>query len=177
MKTIIRIFIPLLALLFSFIALAQSNEVGTTSAHHVGADKVFYLVRHTEKLEGEDPGLTAQGQLRAVRLAKVLSSTTLAKVYTTDYKRTRETALAVSHAQQAKPTLYDPRDLKAVADKLLNEQGHILVVGHSNTTTDLVEMLGGDKQSKIDDKTEFDRLYIVTVDSNNRMVSTVLLRY
>ncbi|QDE31537.1 MULTISPECIES: histidine phosphatase family protein [Shewanella] len=176
MKTITKVLLPILAL-FSAMLMAQPNDISPESIKKVGADKVFYLVRHTEKLEGDNPGLTAQGQLRAVRLAKVLSSTLLSKVYTTDYKRTRETALAVAQAQHAEPNIYDPRDLKAVATTLLNEQGHILVVGHSNTTTELVEMLGGDKQPPIDDNNEFDRLYIVTVDGNNRMVSTVLLRY
>lgn len=139
--------------------------------------KVFYLVRHAEKLEGNDPSLSAQGKLRAIRLAKVLSSTPLAKVYTTDYKRTRETALAVAEDQHLAPTLYNPADLQKTAEVLLSQQGHILVIGHSNTTTALAEQLGAEKQPAINDASEFDRLYVVTVDSNNREVSTVLLRY
>ncbi|MBB1440604.1 hypothetical protein H5202_18380, partial [Shewanella sp. SG41-4] len=74
-------------------------------------------------------------------------------------------------------TVYDPRDMAAFTQYLLTQQGSILVVGHSNTSTDLVEGLGAEKQTPIEDASEFDRLYIVTLNANKQMVSTVLLRY
>lgn len=170
-------------LLYSLIILCCSvftvnaTNIDTKNVTAAAETKVFYLVRHAEKNQGADPSLTEQGKLRALRLANVLSSTPLNKVYTTDYKRTRETALAVAEHQHLSPSLYNPADLKKTAEVLLSEQGHILVIGHSNTTTALAELLGADKQPVIDDANEFDRLYIVTVDKNNREVSTVLLRY
>jgi broad specificity phosphatase PhoE len=141
------------------------------------SNQVIFIVRHAEKLAGKDPSLSAQGQLRALRLAKVLSSTHLDKVYTTDYNRTRETATAVTQDQQVDLSVYDPRDMAAFTQHLLTQQGNILVVGHSNTSTDLVEGLGAEKQIPIADASEFDRLYIVTLNANKQMVSTVLLRY
>ena len=53
--------------------------------------------------------------------------------------------------------------------------GRHLVVGHSNTTPSVVELLGGDPGSKIE-KTEYDRLYIVTIGADGA-VSTLLIRY
>ena len=141
------------------------------------SNQVIFIVRHAEKLAGKDPSLSAQGQLRALRLAKVLSSTHLDKVYTTDYNRTRETATAVTQDQQVDLSVYDPRDMAAFTQHLLTQQGSILVVVHSNTSTDLVEGLGAEKQIPIADASEFDRLYIVTLNANKQMVSTVLLRY
>ncbi|MCL1100162.1 SixA phosphatase family protein [Shewanella saliphila] len=160
----------------SVFSVHATNIDNINTATAAGA-KVFYLVRHAEKNQGADPSLTEQGKLSAKRLANVLSSTLLTKVYTTDYKRTRETAFAVAEEQHLELSLYDPSNLNKAAEVLLNQQGHILVVGHSNTTTALAELLGADKQPVINDANEFDRLYIVTVDKNNREVSTVLLRY
>lgn len=170
-------------LLYSLIILCCSvftvnaTSIETKNITAVAETKVFYLVRHAEKNQGADPSLSEQGKLRALRLANVLSSTPLNKVYTTDYKRTRETALAVAEDQHLALNLYHPAELQKTAEVLLSQQGHILVVGHSNTTTALAERLGVDKQPLIDDANEFDRLYIITVDHLNRAISTVLLRY
>ncbi|MBB1425105.1 histidine phosphatase family protein [Shewanella sp. SG44-2] len=153
------------------------NNTAVDSNNNTKSNQVIFIVRHAEKLAGKDPSLSAQGQLRALRLAKVLSSTHLDKVYTTDYNRTRETATAVTQDQQLDLSVYDPRDMAAFTQYLLTQQGSILVVGHSNTSTDLVEGLGAEKQIPIADASEFDRLYIVTLNANKQMVSTVLLRY
>jgi phosphohistidine phosphatase SixA len=107
----------------------------------------------------------------------VLSATSLQKVYTTDYNRTRETAKQVAQDQHLELSVYDPQHMANFAQQLLTEQGNILVVGHSNTSTDLVEKLGAKQQIPIDDASEFDRLYIVTLNANKQIVSTVLLRY
>jgi broad specificity phosphatase PhoE len=154
-------------------ASVELNHPATAPKNH----QVIFIVRHAEKLDGKDPSLSAQGQLRALRLAKVLSSTPLTKVFTTDYNRTRETATAVSQDQQLNLSVYDPRDMAVFTQQLLTQQGNILVVGHSNTSTDLVERLSAEKQRPIDDASEFDRLYIVTLNQNKQMVSCVLLRY
>jgi hypothetical protein len=48
------------------------------------------------------------------------------------------------------------------------------VLGHSNTTPDLVTALGGDPQGPIAEM-EYDRLYVVTLTDEG--ASTVLLRF
>ena len=70
--------------------------------------------------------------------------------------------------------IYDHRRLDALIERLRREGGRHLVVGHSNTTPELVAALGGDPVSPIDEM-EYDRLYIVTVTDDG--VSTVLLRF
>ena len=52
----------------------------------------------------------------------------------------------------------------------------ILVAGHSNTTPKLVELLGGNPGPPIDEKTEYDRLYVVVLGADGA-VTTTLLRY
>jgi hypothetical protein len=50
------------------------------------------------------------------------------------------------------------------------------VVGHSNTTPQLVGLLGGEAGKPIDDSREFDRLYIVVLGRTGE-VTTMQLRY
>tara|TARA_R110001583_G_scaffold51634_4_gene161117 strand:- start:100 stop:645 length:546 start_codon:yes stop_codon:yes gene_type:complete len=179
-QLIIRVVFGCISLISASL-MAQTPIVAPIALNNTAVDsksnQVIFIVRHAEKLAGKDPSLSAQGQLRALRLAKVLSSTHLNKVYTTDYNRTRETATAVTQDQQLDLSVYDPRDMAAFTQYLLTQQGSILVVGHSNTSTDLVEGLGAEKQIPIADASEFDRLYVVTLNANKQMVSTVLLRY
>ena len=48
------------------------------------------------------------------------------------------------------------------------------VVGHSNTTPALTELLGGDPGGPIEEKNEYDRLYIVSMSAEGRVSSTLL---
>ena len=52
----------------------------------------IYLVRHAEKLTGENPALSSAGLVRADELVERLKYISLTHTYTTDYKRTRATA-------------------------------------------------------------------------------------
>ena len=49
-----------------------------------------------------------------------------------------------------------------------------MVLGHSNTTPQLAEALGGDPSTPIEEM-EYDRLYVLTLTSTG--TSTVLLRF
>jgi hypothetical protein len=51
-----------------------------------------------------------------------------------------------------------------------------LIVGHSNTTPELTKLLGGDSGTEINEKGEYDRLYIVTIGKDGT-VNSVILRY
>ena len=54
--------------------------------------------------------------------------------------------------------------------------GRHLVVGHSNTTPMLVKLLGGDPWPLIAEKTEYDRLHVVTTQYDGG-ASAIQLRY
>ena len=74
-----------------------------------------------------------------------------------------------------KVEIYDAGKLAAFATKLKNIGGRHLVVGHSNTTPKLVQLLGGDPGKRIQSM-EYDRLYIVTIDKDG-VANTVLVRF
>ena len=136
-----------------------------------------FLVRHAEKEDNSrDPELSAEGKQRAVELAEVLKSAQIDFVYSTDYIRTRETALPTAHEFNKELQLYNPRDLAALANKLKKSRGRCLVVGHSNTTPALVKLLGGIPGEPIVEKSEYDRLYILS-DRENGNTETILIRY
>lgn len=136
----------------------------------------IYLVRHAEKLGGPDPALTEAGTARANELASMLQSAALQHIHSTDYARTRDTATPIAAATGLGIEIYDPRDLEGLAAEILLATGTHLVVGHSNTTPQLVGILGGDGGSEINEASEYDRLYVVDIDRYGAVKST-LLRY
>ncbi len=136
-----------------------------------------YLVRHAEKTtEKPDPGLTEAGQGRAEALADLLEGKGITRIHSSDYKRTRDTAAPLAERLGVEVELYDPRDLPGIAAKLKAAGGTHLVVGHSNTTPPLTELLGGNGGEPIVEATEYDRLYRVTLSMDGNVKSS-LQRY
>lgn len=136
-----------------------------------------YLVRHAEKMsDSRDPALSGAGRARAETLARVLKDTAVRHVHSSDYTRTRDTAGPVAKSHGLQVRLYDPSDLPSIAASLLSAGGRHLVVGHSNTTPALVGLLGGAPGEPIEEKSEYDRLYVITVGGDGK-AQTTLLRY
>ncbi len=140
------------------------------------ADTLVVLVRHGEKIdESPDAELSDAGRSRARALAAVLKDAGIEKVYSTDYARTRETARPTADALTKPVEIYDGDGLAAFARSLRANGGRALVVGHSDTTPELVKLLGGDPGPSIASD-EYDRLYLLTLFPDGT-VSTVLLRF
>ena len=152
----------------------------TGPAHAAAQDAVtdptvVYLVRHAERAENgtADPPLSVAGQIRVQTLKAILADAGLTSVFSTDYERTRETARPIAEDAELAVRPYDPRDLAAFAQELHAAPGRHLVVGHSNTTPDLVEALGGDPHGTIEEM-EYDRLYIVVLPPGGEPITTML---
>lgn len=161
------------------LTISLSGQVGEAAAHQVATGEpalTVFLVRHSEKEPGREPGLTPEGKARARSLAQLLSSVQLDAVYATDYRRTRQTAKPSADQQGLPVSLYPPGKLKQFAEQLKMRGGQVLVVGHSNTTPQLVSLLGGEAGEPFDEKREFDRLYLLQGDPSGQ-ISTVVLRY
>lgn len=159
--------VAILAGLFGLLACAPS--VPKTDA--------IFLVRHAEKTaEADDPGLTDAGKARALALANRLGGEGITHIHSSDYVRTRDTAEPLAVKMGIEIEIYDPRDLPSLAKKLKMTPGRHLVVGHSNTTPPLVELLGGEGGTPIVEASEYDRLYIVTTKAG-QPVKSYLTRY
>ena len=138
---------------------------------------VVVLVRHAEKIDSsDDPDLSTVGVVRATALASALRDARIEHVHSTDFKRTRNTSAAVASTESLDVEIYDPNDLAGLATKLKESGGRHLVVGHSNTTPQLVELLGGDPGEPIDEPSEYDRMYVITI-SPDGTVHSMTLRY
>ena len=96
-------------------------------------------------------------------------------MHSSDFIRTRDTAPPIAERLGLVTELYDPGQLPALAERLQSSPGRHLVIGHSNTTPALVELLGGDPGGLIDEM-EFDRLYILETDFAGD-TTTIRLRY
>ena len=156
---------------FARILLAWLTLASTAAA----LDNVIVLVRHAEKVDdSRDPELSETGRARADVLAAHLKDMKIDTIFSSDYIRTRETARPLAEALGIELELYDPGDLEAFATKLRAAEGRILVVGHSNTTPDVVRLIGGEPGTDIEDD-EYDRLYIVVAGSGRPVTS--LLRF
>jgi len=145
------------------------------------AQTIIYLVRHAEPTlpamgSGADPHLNLAGTERAHALRHLLEQAGITEIFSTDYNRTKETVGPVADALGLKVEIYDPRAPEKLVDRLEHTPGRFLVAGHSNTTPQLVSLLGGDPGEPIDENYEFDRLYQVVLATDGH-VTTTLLRY
>lgn len=134
----------------------------------------LYLVRHFEKMnEKNDPELTREGQIRAESLAKMLGQTSIEKVYSTNYNRTKQSAMPTSEAKGLPVQIYNPRELESFAKTLLARKESALVLGHSNTTPALIDLLGG-KAKKIDES-DYGELFILHIEAESVSQSSIMV--
>jgi phosphohistidine phosphatase SixA len=135
---------------------------------------IIYLTRHAEKqTTGNDPALTTQGKLRANNIAQTLERANITNIYSTSYTRTQQTAQPLANSLSLSVQNYDPNQLTTFANQLKTMTGSTLVVGHSNTTPELISLLGGDVVDPIAED-EFDRLYQVIISNNGQITTTLL---
>lgn len=157
-----------------------TTAVGGCRAPANQPETLTFLVRHAERADDgamtgqKDPHLSEAGYERARLLAELLRDAGIQYVHSTDYVRTMETAQPTAEGVGVEVGTYDPDDLEVFAETVRSTPGRHLVVGHSNTTSELVSALGGDPHGEIEPM-EYDRLYIVGMEGQS--VRTILLRF
>src|SRR5215203_1108674 len=130
---------------------ASTSTSATTSAAPARTDGItVFLVRHAEKAAApaDDPALTEAGRARATALAAALRDAHLDAAFTTQLRRTQDTARpSADAAGLALRVVGVGRDAAshaaAVADSVraLASGSTALVVGHSNTIPAIVTAL------------------------------------
>lgn len=145
----------------SLSGLNAQNILGTSDS----ATLIF--VRHAEKADDgtRNPPLTKEGEARAERIKAMLKKvySKVDAVYSTEYKRTELTALPTSKEFDLEIQSYDPRAPKVFIKKLVKDhQGEVvLIVGHSNTTPFLVNMVIGEEKFVQLDESAYNDVFIV----------------
>ena len=131
----------------------------------------FYLIRHAEKLRIDkterNPKLNEKGVLRAEKWKEILKNINLDKIYSTNYKRTIETANPTSKSQNVDITIYSPSNIDYRNFKEINKGKKVLIVGHSNTIPNFVNgLIEEGFYEQIDDLNN-SNLYLVNICDNN----------
>lgn len=168
-------------IILAFIAFVACNDSkkknASTSKEEVST--TYYLIRHAEKDRSDpsnaNPGLTSEGIERAQKWAQYFENIKIDKIYSTDYSRTMQTAAYVAKQKNLMIESYDPSDLYSDDFKTLTNGSNVLIVGHSNTTPQFVNVIiGKDEYVNIPDD-ENRMLFMVTLsgDGNNVQLFTV----
>lgn len=148
-------------------ALLVLTTASPATAQREPAVTTVVLVRHAEKVDdSRDPRLSEAGEERAQELARVLADVQFDAVLSTPFVRTRETGRPVA-AQVGVPITETPVTAAYASDlaaRLRTDYAGrtVLVVGHSNTTPDVMRALGVPDVQAIADN-EYDDLFIVTL--------------
>lgn len=164
-----------------------NSGVQEADAADAASATVVFVVRHAEKAtdDPKDPSLSEAGVARAEALAQLLSAAEVTALYSSDYKRTRDTLTPIAKARGLELTLADPRDAAGYATSIraLPEGSVVVVCGHSNTVPAVVRALGGTldgttqhpQHGEMLDDASYDRLFMLVLGENGT-ARTVELR-
>jgi broad specificity phosphatase PhoE len=133
------------------------------------AQKLVFVVRHAERADGgamqmqaqTDPPLSAAGEARALKLAKMLGDAGIQAIFATEYRRTQDTAKPLATKLGLTIRQFPLRDTAALLAALRKDAANdiVLIIGHSNTVPAILKALGGSDVAIADD--EYDNLFVL----------------
>lgn len=136
----------------------------------------IWIVRHGEKAQADpgdkNPALSAAGQERAAALAAYLKNTPVDALFSTDYKRTRETLTPLAQEKKLEIQAYSSKDYQLIAERVLKEYKgkQVVICGHSNTILNIVAAFGAVKPfDEIPDQ-DYQHIFLVEVKENQASV-------
>lgn len=173
MKIIFSLF--LISFLFMFAAdtlFAQNGEI------------TFILLRHSEKdtsplANKADVDLTAQGKQRAKRFFDLAKEYKPEQIFSTIFRRTRETVTPLAQNLNADYRLmiqiYDYAEIEELANRLLKLNAKsVVVVGHNNTTPQLANLLIKQEKYKLLPETEYGKIWIIKIKRKKGKMTRVV---
>jgi broad specificity phosphatase PhoE len=146
----------------------------------VAKGQMVIVVRHAERADGgagtagtmttgNDPELSEAGKARADKLAAMLADAGVVAIYTTEFRRTKDTAAPLAAKIGVKVEPVTSKDVSAVVAKIKSHTtGAVLVVGHSNTVPQIIKALGGSAVTMADD--EYDSLFFVAANGTTTRI-------
>lgn len=145
------------------------------AAAPAAAQQTVIFVRHAERADGgasmqpaapnsppADPSLSAAGVARAARLATMLADAGIKGIYTSEFKRTKETAAPLASKLGLQAEVVASKDYAALVARIKGAHARdtVLIVGHSNTIPEALKAFGGPALTIADD--EYTGIYIFT---------------
>jgi phosphohistidine phosphatase SixA len=149
---------------------------------------VVVVVRHAEKAKDDprDPNLSEAGRRRAEDLARLLSTADVTHLFSTQFRRTRQTLAPLAQQQELEVQVISAHDADKQKEALLRlPPGSVAVLaGHSNTVPDMVRSLGGTLDGLLHTEDgdmlhhdEYDRLFLVILPVGGQGIRTLEMRY
>ena len=169
----IKTIVLLIAVLTLVVSCKESGKINVAEKENTS---VYYFIRHAEKDRSDptnkNPSLTIQGLERANKWAIFFKDKNIAAVYSTNYIRTQQTALPIAKEQNIEIINYTTKEL--ISEKFIanNKGKNIVIVGHSNTTPELVNILLGEKKYEDISDSENNNLFVVTLKKNTATAET-----
>ena len=148
-------------IMFSFAATAFSQQQEKTT---------YYLIRHAEKdrtnIANKNPELSKKGKERAKKWSKIFDELKIDVIYSTNYKRTLQTAATTAKNKKLKVKKYHPNTIDMASFLKETKGKSVLIVGHSNTVPNFTNKLIGNGQYLNMDDDDNDNLYLVTIEGD-----------
>lgn len=140
----------------------------------------FILVRHAEKAidGGSDPELKPVGVRRAGSLAALFTKASVDAVYSTNYKRTRNTVTPLANEKGLTVNAYSSMkaaDLESLLTK--HAGGTVVIAGHSNTIPEIANALVGEKKFEQFADDDYGNVLVISVTAVGKNAKVVWLRY
>ena len=154
-------------------AIGASAIVAVLMSATAAAQQTVILVRHAERADGgagtpsmsgapADPLLSAAGEARAAKLATMLADAGIKGIYTSEFKRTQDTAKPLALKLGLAIEVVPSKDAAGLAARIKasHPRDSVLIIGHSNTIPELIRAFGGPEIRIADD--EYSGIYILT---------------
>jgi broad specificity phosphatase PhoE len=132
----------------------------------------YILIRHAEKDTTQigstqmtaNPNLNAQGIKRSKKLINALKSFAIDTIYSTNFNRTTATVTPISQKRNIEIKFYNHKQLEGFATQLKKyDNKTVLIVGHSNSTPALLNLLIDKEMYKALDESIYNKIFIVKI--------------
>ena len=135
------------------------------------AEPFVVIVRHAEKASNneKDPDLSLVGQARSKVLAEMLKDSAISAIFTTEFKRTAETAAPTAAALGISTTVVPANDNRTLIEKLRTLKGNALVVGHGNTIPSLTKALRIETSVDIQEN-DYNQVFVVALGEKPQLL-------
>ena len=166
-----RVVLPSVVIIAMWSALSLSTYSRAGAQDNSTTPMTVILVRHAEKKvvppENKDPDISAEGEKRAVELAKMFGDAGVGAIFVSQYKRTQQTVKPLADKLGIAATPVEAQKTPELVKQIRAQKpGQVVfVAGHNNTVPDVIAALGGPKLPIIPE-TQYDNLYILTVNSD-----------
>lgn len=140
----------------------------------------FILLRHAEKGSDDpkDPELKPEGVERANRVVKMLGKTSVDAIYSTTFKRTRNTVAPLAKEKGLEVLTYEAFKVQEI-EKMLEKHagGTVVISGHSNNIPWIANLLIGKEELKDYDDGDYGNILIVSVVEKGKVAKVTWLSY